>query len=158
MLERDGSTFGFLGFTDVGPEWLAVSEEVSGLLLANRPDLKKIIARAAETVDFLVVSYHFGEEYAKEPSARQRFLAEAAIESGAKLVVGHHPHVTQPLEEYRGGLIKYSLGNFVFDQSFSEETMQGAALEVLVRGGKLVGFREHEVVIAPDFHPQITQP
>ena len=67
-----------------------------------------------------MVTLHVGTEYTHVVTARQQELARAAIEAGAALVVGHHPHVLQPIEEYRAsdgrrGLIPYSLGNFVFD-------------------------------------------
>ena len=61
------------------------------------------------------VLMHAGNEYAPKPGSRQREFARAAIDAGAKLVVGHHPHVAQEAERYRGGAIFYSLGNFIFD-------------------------------------------
>jgi poly-gamma-glutamate synthesis protein (capsule biosynthesis protein) len=63
---------------------------------------------------------HAGDEYATDPNETQRMFARAAIDAGALLVVGHHPHVLQPFERYNGGLILYSLGNFVFDQVIPE--------------------------------------
>jgi poly-gamma-glutamate synthesis protein (capsule biosynthesis protein) len=70
--------------------------------------------------DAVVVSLHWGTEYASRPGARQRELAQAAVEAGADLVLGHHTHTLQGLEAFaRGGagraLVAYSLGNFVFD-------------------------------------------
>jgi poly-gamma-glutamate synthesis protein (capsule biosynthesis protein) len=62
-----------------------------------------------------VVSLHAGTEYQEEPTALQRELAHAAVDAGADLVLGHHPHVLQGIERYKGALIAYSLGNFVFD-------------------------------------------
>jgi poly-gamma-glutamate synthesis protein (capsule biosynthesis protein) len=65
--------------------------------------------------DIVIVLLHAGTEYADEPSADQVAFARAAVDAGADLVVGHHPHVTQIVERYRGGLIVYSLGDAVFD-------------------------------------------
>lgn len=65
--------------------------------------------------DLVVVLLHAGTEYASEPSADQVSVARAAIDAGADLVVGHHPHVTQTVERYGGGLIVYSLGDAIFD-------------------------------------------
>jgi hypothetical protein len=65
--------------------------------------------------DLVVVLLHAGTEYASEPSADQVAVARAAIDAGADLVVGHHPHVTQTVERYGRGLIVYSLGNAIFD-------------------------------------------
>ena len=72
----------------------------------------------------MIVSYHWGDEY-KPFNNRQKSLAESSIDAGADLIIGHHPHVIQDYAEYKGKLIFYSLGNFIFDQSFSPETMHG---------------------------------
>ncbi len=73
--------------------------------------------KAADALgDILVVSFHWGAEYQHTPSARQTELAHTAIDAGADVIVGHHPHVLQGIETYNNGLILYSLGNFIFDQ------------------------------------------
>jgi poly-gamma-glutamate synthesis protein (capsule biosynthesis protein) len=129
IIEKDGIKIGFLGFTDVGPEWLAATENQSGVLLANDPDIANIIKNASMQVDVLITSFHWGIEYS-EHNARQTALAHTAIDNGAKLVIGHHPHVIEATENYKDGLIAYSLGNFIFDQYFSAETMKGMILKV----------------------------
>jgi poly-gamma-glutamate capsule biosynthesis protein CapA/YwtB (metallophosphatase superfamily) len=68
-----------------------------------------------DRADVVVVLLHAGTEYAAEPSPDQVAVAHAAVEAGADLVVGHHPHVTQTVERYRLGLIVYSLGDALFD-------------------------------------------
>jgi poly-gamma-glutamate synthesis protein (capsule biosynthesis protein) len=80
---------------------------------------------------------HWGEEYELIPSERQKREARLFIDAGADAVIGGHPHVVQPAETYNGKTIFYSLGNFVFDQYFSEETMKGIAirLELKEAGG-----------------------
>ncbi len=138
-----GLTIGWLGFTDTGPNWLEVGSDKPGILLAADQNREEIISEAAEGVDLLVVSYHFGEEYEPQASSRQRYLAESSIEAGARLVIGHHPHVIQEVERYEDGLIAYSLGNFVFDQYFSEETMTGLVLEVEVAGSEIISVKKH---------------
>ncbi len=84
-----------------------------------------------------VVEEEKKEEIVKEPNDNQKFLSKLAIDSGADIVIGHHPHVTQPVEKYNNGYIAYSLGNFIFDQYFSEETMRGFMLKVEIRGGEI---------------------
>lgn len=79
-------------------------------------DLAQDIASATERAEIVVVSFHWGVEYVHTPTTRQTELAHAAIDAGADVVIGHHPHVLQGIETYNGGLILYSLGNFVFDQ------------------------------------------
>ncbi len=132
IIEKKGKKIGFLAFSDVGPSWLAKNPDLPTVLLANDPNIESIIKEASREVDYLVVSFHFGEEYQLEPSKRQKYLAHLAIDSGAKIVVGHHPHVVQEIERYKDGIIAYSLGNFIFDQYFSDETMSGAILEIIL--------------------------
>jgi poly-gamma-glutamate capsule biosynthesis protein CapA/YwtB (metallophosphatase superfamily) len=80
------------------------------------PDLVQADVRSVrDEVDLVIVLLHAGTEYAAEPSADQVAVAHAAIDAGADLVVGHHPHVTQTVERYRQGLIVYSLGDALFD-------------------------------------------
>ena len=73
----------------------------------------------------VVVFAHWGEEYKTEPEATTRAIARSFIDAGADVVIGAHPHVVQPYEVYKGKAIFYSLGNFMFDQEFSPEVMQG---------------------------------
>lgn len=70
--------------------------------------------------DRIAIVLHSGNEYLSHPTAGQQRAAHRAIDLGADIVVGHHPHVLQPLEVYNGKLIAYSLGNLVFDQDFRE--------------------------------------
>jgi poly-gamma-glutamate synthesis protein (capsule biosynthesis protein) len=86
---------------------------------------------AGGPVDIVVVLLHAGTEYAAEPSPDQVAVARAAIDAGADLVVGHHPHVTQTVERYGDGLIVYSLGDAVFDIP-RRVAMQGDLLRVHV--------------------------
>ena len=154
IITAKGVTFGFLGFTDVGPNWLGVGE-FPVLSIASVDNVKKLVAMHAPKVDYLIVSFHFGNEYETLPNKRQRALAQAAVDAGAKLVIGHHPHVIQPVEKYGNGLIAYSLGNFVFDQNFSQETMQGRVFEVLVKNAETSDYFEHLVKINRAFQPSL---
>ncbi len=81
--------------------------------------------------DVVVVILHAGTEYASEPSPDQVAVARAAVDAGADLVVGHHPHVTQTVERYGDGLIVYSLGDALFDIP-RRAAMQGDLLRVHV--------------------------
>jgi hypothetical protein len=73
------------------------------------------VVRAAKAAkhDLVVVLLHWGKEYADDPGGWRRVLARRLIDAGAHLVIGHHPHVLQGIERHRGGLIAYSLGNFL---------------------------------------------
>ena len=127
---------GILGYTSVGaPGWQA-RPSVPGVAWMDEDKLnilQRDIEKTKEKADIVIVSIHFGNEYEKEASKTQRLIGESAIDFGADLVVGHHPHVLQPVEKYKEGWIAWSLGNFIFDQGFSEETMTGAVLKVKVR-------------------------
>ncbi|HEX9722526.1 MAG TPA: CapA family protein [Candidatus Paceibacterota bacterium] len=127
--EVRGTYIGFLAYSNFpGP---------STVTWGNLNNVAAHIARAKSNVDILAVSLHAGEEYIAEPNDFQKAFSKQAIDAGADLLIGHHPHVLQPLEQYNRGWIIYSLGNFLFDQNFSAETMQGAILKVVVENKKI---------------------
>ena len=82
---------------------------------AEEAALLESVRRTRKGVDIVIVSVHWGDEFIDLPSLAQVALGHAMVDHGADLIIGHHPHVLQGTEEYRGGLIAYSLGNFVFD-------------------------------------------
>ncbi len=155
IIEKNGIRFGFIGVTDVGPDWLVAGTTTSGILLASDPNLSEIISAAASACDVLVVSIHWGVEYEKLHNARQEKIGHLLVDSGAKLVVGHHPHVVEDIEEYGDGLIAYSLGNFIFDQYFSAETMQGGLLNVVFKGKELESYELKSVNISRQSQPSL---
>jgi poly-gamma-glutamate synthesis protein (capsule biosynthesis protein) len=131
IVETHGLKIGFIGCTDVGPAWLEVGADKPGILLCNNSNLPSIVANARSQVDFLVFSAHWGAEYHPR-SERQQTLAHMAIDNGADMVIGHHPHVIEATEWYKNKFIAYSLGNFIFDQYFSDETMQGLLVDATI--------------------------
>lgn len=134
IITKNGINFGFLGFSDVGPKWMEAKDNKGGILLADDPNFSEIIINAKESVDVLIVSIHFGEEYEEVHNKRQEKIAHLAIDSGADMVIGHHPHVIQDIEYYKDKPIFYSLGNFIFDQYFSKETMRGLVVMTTFEG------------------------
>lgn len=106
-------TFAFLGYNTIG--------SADNLDNKIREDIKLAKIKA----DFVVVMFHWGEEYTDKPAQLQKTLAHLAVEAGADLVVGNHPHQIQSIEFYKDKLIAYSHGNFVFDQMWSMATRQG---------------------------------
>ncbi len=97
----------------------------------NLEKLKQnILDMKGHTADVVIVSMHAGTEYTRTPTEKQIAFAHAAIDAGADLVIGHHPHWIQTIEQYKGKWIFYSLGNFVFDQMWSQETKEGLTLLV----------------------------
>lgn len=92
-------------------------------------NLKSSIKKLKEEGDFIVVTMHAGVEYTRKPHRSQIVFARAAIDAGANLVIGTHPHWIQTFEKYRGKYIFYSLGNFIFDQR-KTDTKQGLILQI----------------------------
>lgn len=145
----------FLAYTNLGSENWEAEGGRSGIAWLTEERLKKDIERAKKEADVVVVSLHFGEEYQLQPTPDQRFFARVSIDSGADLVIGHHPHVIQEIEKYKGKYIAYSLGNFIFDQGFSQETMKGLMLKVLIEGGKIKEVIPIDIQINKFFQPRL---
>jgi len=101
--EIKGLKIGFLGYKG----WS--HEKRSNQLL-----VKHVKQMREQGVNFIVVNYHWGDMYSYKPNAQQKSMAHFAIDNGADLVVGHHPHVLQGMEVYKGKSIVYSLGNFCY--------------------------------------------
>ena len=146
VLERHGVRFGFLAYTwdQSNGNYRTADERVAMLEL---PRMQEDVARLRQRADVVIVSMHAGEEYQPKPNAQQVEFARAAIEAGAKLVIGHHPHVVQPFERYRDGVIFYSLGNLVFDQFQRKETQEGLLAEVTFVGKRLERWETRRVEI-----------
>jgi poly-gamma-glutamate synthesis protein (capsule biosynthesis protein) len=153
----NGTKIAFLAFTNLGvPSWEAAADK-PGMALFSKDKLEDAIKNAKNRSDLVVVSFHFGDEYKASPTQEQKTIAQLAVDSGADLVVGHHPHVIEPVEEYKGKYIAYSLGNFIFDQNFSEETMKSLMLKVFVENGKIKEVVPVEVKINQNFQPEIVE-
>jgi len=136
VIQRNGVRFGFLAYAydQSNGNHPDTDDRVAVMDLAClRQDLAAMQPRA----DVMIVSMHAGTEYASKPNPQQMSFAQAAIDGGARVVVGHHPHVTQPWERRGEGVIFYSLGNLVFDQFQRVETQHGALAEVIFEGPKM---------------------
>ena len=102
MKDAKGIKIGVLGYTGFdNSAW-------------TKKQIKKDINELREKVDILIISFHWGEENSYNPNKIQKDLGHFVIDEGADLVIGHHPHVLQGIEEYKGKVIAYSLGNFSF--------------------------------------------
>ena len=140
VIERNGVRFGFLAYAydQSNGNHSDTDDRVAVMDLAClRQDLAAMQTRA----DVVIVSMHAGTEYASKPNPQQITFAQAAIDGGARVVVGHHPHVTQPWERRGEGVIFYSLGNLVFDQFQRTDTQRGALAEVIFEGPKVARAR-----------------
>ncbi|OGY34345.1 MAG: AmmeMemoRadiSam system protein B [Candidatus Andersenbacteria bacterium RIFCSPLOWO2_12_FULL_45_8] len=88
----------------------------------------ELVKNFKEKNNFVVVNIHWSEEYALKANDFQKIVAHNLIDSGADLIIGHHPHVVQEIEQYKNKIIFYSLGNFIFDQYFSKYTKEGLTI------------------------------
>ncbi len=130
ILERNGLRMAFLAYADVPPEyrgfdahaWIATSTQ-PGISWAYTNQINADVKAAKGQADVVIVLLHGGHESNSEVTFEQAQEAHAAIDAGAALVLGAHPHVLQPIKLYHGGLIAYSLGNFVFDEFDGKENL-----------------------------------
>lgn len=129
--EVGGLKIAYLAYTDLAPSFLNQRTSKPAVAYPDEQVLAFDIKSAKSLADFLVVSFHFGDEYQLVHNSHQEKLAHLAVESGADLIIGHHPHVVEDFEKYRQGLIAYSLGNLVFDQNFGD-TKTGVLLRAEV--------------------------
>lgn len=112
--------------------------EQCGTAYPHTGRLKQIIQKMKDETDLVVVSFHWGGELETTPKSYQQSYAHRVIDYGADLVIGHHPHVLQGLELYKGRLIAYSLGNYVFG-SYSQNARVSMILQLFFdRRGPLI--------------------
>ncbi len=130
-ITRKGKTFAFLAYNDpdVVPKEYEATEKRAGTAFMRSEKMIESVKEAKQKADFVIVSIHSGKEYTKIPNTSQTNFAHKAIDAGAEMVIGHHPHVIQSVEKYNGKYILYSLGNFVFDQRW-EETKLGLSAKI----------------------------
>lgn len=131
-IEKKGIKFAFLAYSDskIVPAHYEASGDRAGTAFIGANHIEKAIKEAKKESDFVIVSMHSGIEYAEGPNENQINFAHAVIDAGADLIIGHHPHVIQLLEKYKGKFIFYSLGNFVFDQPQRQETKEGLTVKI----------------------------
>ena len=130
-IEKKGIKFAFLAYNDfdVVPLSYKATENYAGTAFMETEKMIEAVKKAKQKSDFVIVSMHSGNEYVNKPNSSQVNFAHSAIDAGADLVIGHHPHVVQILEKHKDKYIFYSLGNFIFDQQASE-TRKGLMIKV----------------------------
>lgn len=120
-------------------------------------EITRLVASAREQSTLVIPYFHWGSEYTQDPSAYQRNLARAAIDAGAALVLGSHPHWVQAVELYNNTLIVYSHGNLVFDQFWSEKTRQGIIGEYIFSDNKVIDARFLPLYIDTGYKPRFLE-
>jgi poly-gamma-glutamate synthesis protein (capsule biosynthesis protein) len=126
-----------------------------GVAVAPDEAIKKDIEDAKQYADIVVVSFHWGWEYSDHPDNETRELAHQVIDSGADLIIGHHPHVIQGVEVYNKGLICYSLGNFIFDQRGKRTTRGLIAKCVIEKTGVRMAEFLPVIISTSEFRPSL---
>jgi hypothetical protein len=134
-----GVRFGFVSLGQIEAMAFA-AEDTPGIAVLDDDNLRSAIAAAREVSDVVIAMPHWGPEYSSNPNPYQLHFAKVAVEAGADLVVGNHTHVVQAVQEIEGVQVFYGLGNFVFDQNWSEETQQGVILRVEFEGERYLGY------------------
>jgi len=147
-VKQNGIDICFLGasYASINDNGKTTNENVARL--ENIDKLKVASYKLKANCDFIIVSMHAGMEYTTKPNRAQMDFARAAIDFGADMVIGHHPHWVQTIEKYCPGdsqnlteeypgcpnpkYIFYSLGNFIFDQMWSQETREGLVLKIQI--------------------------
>ncbi len=154
IIEIDDWRVGLVGQSYDVP-WYAAEDNNPGIAIYDLEKLEQAIAELKEAkVDFIVAMFHGGIEYTRSPNQEQINFAHAAIEAGADVVIGHHPHWIQDTEEYLGKYIFYSLGNLIFDQNWSTETSQGLVVSLQVTDNKITKVILRPVIIEENFRPR----
>jgi len=137
------------GITSVGqstdPVYMTVKGKKMAFLGYNTigvpaPSLESIVVAKKKT-PLVIVQFHWGEEYTTQITDLQRDLAHEAIDKGAILVVGNHPHWVQPIEKYKGVPIVYAHGNTIFDQMWSDETRKGVIGTYTIEKNRVVAMK-----------------
>lgn len=148
VIEKKGIKIGFIAFTRVTPsvDWYAGAKKpgIVGAYKVHEAEVLKAVKDLRSRCDIMVVSLHWGEEGSAVVRGQDRELAHKLVDSGADVIMGHHPHVVQGIELYKGKLVIYSLGNFIFTTSYSE--LNNKTIMATVRYDKNGKFKTVEVV------------
>jgi poly-gamma-glutamate synthesis protein (capsule biosynthesis protein) len=123
-----------LGYSLTFPESFWATDSRPGTAFGHRKQIIEDVQRLREQADYIVVSFHWGREKSEALRPYQPRLARAAIDAGADIVLGHHPHILQAIEAYKHGLIIYSLGNYVFG-SYSRDARTSVVARISLHNG-----------------------
>jgi len=158
MLEANGVTVAVLGYDAIARAYFAAEGEPGSAQLSLTRIKNDIKWARRDGADLVIVFPHWGVEYQAEPFAAQQRIARDIIDAGADMIIGNHAHWAAAMEIYEGKPIWYALGNFVFDQTWSEPTMEGVTLELTFEGTELVQVRMRPHIILDKAQPNFLDP
>lgn len=157
IIERNGARIAYLSISQIGPaDFSATSSRPGTAYTMNATQVKRAIRAAHTKADYVIVSFHWGVEYARNANARQVAWGRAAVDAGADLVLSHHPHVIQGVEFYKHKLIAYSLGNFIFSPGH-QPGHDSMVLDVTLAPSGVSGASAHPVFIDGNGRPTVAK-
>jgi poly-gamma-glutamate synthesis protein (capsule biosynthesis protein) len=142
-----GKKIALVGFVELGANW-------GGLNNATEENVAKLVAQAKKNAGIVITAFHWGTEYQTHPTDNQIKLAHIAVDNGADLVLGNHPHWIQDSEIYKGKFITYAQGNTIFDQDWSQETKEGVLYKFKYENRKFKKIDEKYTVIDYNVQPR----
>jgi poly-gamma-glutamate synthesis protein (capsule biosynthesis protein) len=145
-----GKRVAFLGYSLTQPMEFFAGKNSPGTSPGYKEYFVADIMRARQQADYVIVSFHWGTEGRSDIQPYQRAVAHKAIDAGADVIIGHHPHVLRGIEKYKAGIVFYSLGNFTFA---SKGTSADAGAMVRLRFSE--GKREAELLPLDIFHRRV---
>ncbi len=138
IVESRGIRFAFVSLGEIESSAFA-SEDIPGIAPLTEANLREAITAARAAGDVVIALPHWGPEYSSRPNFSEERFAQIAVEAGADIIVGNHTHVVQGTAVIEGVPVFYGLGNFMFDQGWSQETQQGVILLLTFEGTRLTG-------------------
>ena len=158
ILTVDGVKIAILSYDTIA-KYYAAGPNKPGSAQLSAPVVKQDVAAARKAGAQLVIVYpHWGTEYSPRPFSAEQKLAHAVIDAGADMIIGNHAHWVGAMEIYKGHPIWYALGNFVFDQTWSEPTSEGLLLQMTFLGTKLMQVGLEPTVILDGAQPNLLNP
>jgi len=147
--ELRGMKIGFIGYSYEPDRYHPAPLYAQG---CDQMILKDIL-KLKQCVDFLVLSVHWGLESIQRPSVITINRAHSFIDAGADIIVGHHPHVLQGIERYKGKIIAYSLGNFIFDMNWADIYRDSMILKVQIHNSTVYDYEIIPITNDHDYRP-----
>ncbi|MDO8263897.1 MAG: CapA family protein [Gallionella sp.] len=140
LIQANGLKVAILAYSMTLPESFFAGANKAGTAFGHEEHVRADIMAAREQADIVLVSFHWGQEGKTILRDYQTRLGHVAIDAGASAVIGHHPHILQGIEQYKDGIILYSLGNFTFG-SYSMNSARSAVAQLRFRNARLQSVR-----------------
>ena len=140
LMRVNGLKVAILAYSMTLPENFFAGENKAGTAFGHESQVSADVMAARKQADIVVVSFHWGQEGKTALRDYQTRLGHVAIDAGASAVIGHHPHILQGIEQYKDGIILYSLGNFTFG-SYSMNSARSAVAQLHFHNARLESVR-----------------